>query len=177
MGGSTGTGRPVSENWLSEIAACLLASRLDRDEVASGVTVSFSCNGSLLLFSKLGCGEPLLTAFPLFSSREHGLASSNVSEWAVNGTMFRACAVKYFWISRSETPCSLSSTRSRAFSLATFRPAAWTSCVAWTPRVSNMCSRCLMSWMYSLRRARERRWLSRIRADDVTWSVWDIVSQ
>ena len=31
--------------------------------------------------------------------------------------------------------------------------------------------------MYSLRRARERRWLSRIRADDVTWSVWGVVSR
>ena len=176
VGGSTGIGCAVSEIWLSEIATCRLASGLDRDEIGSEVAVSFSCNGLFLFLNKLGCEETLLTAFPLFSSHECELASSKASEWAVNGTLFRAYAVKYSWISRSETPCSLSSARSRVFSTATFRPAAWTSRDAWTPRASNLCRRCSRFSMYSLRRARERRWLSRIRADDVNWSVWNIVS-
>lgn len=64
----------------------------------------------------------------------------------------------------SVTPCLWSSSRSRAFSSATRRAATWTSAEASIPWCSQMRRRCSSSWRYSLLRARERLWLSRMRA-------------
>jgi hypothetical protein len=64
----------------------------------------------------------------------------------------------------SPMPCFRSRVRSFLFSSATFRAANWISVDASIPCSSQTRRRCSSSWRYSFRLARERLWLSRIRA-------------
>src|SRR3569833_1054765 len=64
----------------------------------------------------------------------------------------------------SSPPCLFRRVRSILFSPATFRAAAWTSAEATTPWRWHRLSRCSSSCWYSLRFARSRLWLARIRA-------------
>jgi hypothetical protein len=67
-------------------------------------------------------------------------------------------------ISASDIPLLLSRARNRRFSSNTFRAAACISAEASTPSCSHVRYFVSSSWRYSFLRARERRWLSRIRA-------------
>jgi len=67
-------------------------------------------------------------------------------------------------ISASLRPCCLSSCRNLLFSSSTLRAADCISALASTPTCSQVRYFVSNSWRYSLRRARERRWLSRMRA-------------
>lgn len=67
-------------------------------------------------------------------------------------------------ISASLRPCCLSNCRNLLFSSSTLRAADCISALASTPTCSQVRYFVSSSWRYSLRRARERRWLSRMRA-------------
>lgn len=66
--------------------------------------------------------------------------------------------------SSSPMPFSRRNARSRLFSASTFRAATCISAVASTPSCSHFRNLSSSSLRYSFRRARERRWLSRMRA-------------
>ena len=81
----------------------------------------------------------------------------------------RACASSFFGVldslpSSGLTPCWASSRRKRRFSSITLRAAPWISELASTPVSSHCRSRPSSSWRYSFLRARDRLWLSRMRA-------------
>ena len=71
---------------------------------------------------------------------------------------------RYPSMASSPTPCLFSRARSWRFSSATRRAASWISVAASTPWSSTRRRRASRSWTYSFLRARERRWLSRMRA-------------
>jgi len=67
-------------------------------------------------------------------------------------------------ISESDRPRCLRSLRRRLFSSTTRLAAVWISAEAATPAISHSRYLDSSSCRYSLRRARDRRWLSRMRA-------------
>lgn len=125
-------------------------------------TISIFCSPGIVDAGLVSGGEPCVS--PHFHLRILRSISSACA------SSLRGVSAGHCWLPSSSlassglTPCWASSRRKRRFSSITLRAAPWISELASTPVSSHCRSRPSSSWRYSFLRARDRLWLSRMRA-------------
>lgn len=132
-------------------------------------TISMLCSPGIVDAGLVSGGEPCISIhFHFRTLRRFSRACAS----SLFGVLVDHCwLISSSLTSSGPTPCWASSMRSRRFSSftlrfssITLRAAPWISELASTPVSSHCRSRPSSSWRYSFLRARDRLWLSRMRA-------------